>query len=85
MPTATLSSKGQLTMPAEVRADLRLETGDRVAFERVGDGSYRIRALKGDVRALRGILRSAGPPLSIEDMNKAVMDAAAEKFERSNS
>jgi len=85
MTTATLTSKGQLTIPAEVRADLRLESGDRVAFERVGDGSYRIRAVKGDIRALRGILRAKGPPLSVEDMNNAVMDAAVEKFERSAS
>ena len=82
MFTAALSSKGQFTIPADVRADLRLSTGDRVSFEKAEDGSYRIRPLKRDIRQLAGILKYDGPPVSIEDMNQAVLDGAAERYRR---
>jgi AbrB family looped-hinge helix DNA binding protein len=82
MFSAALSSKGQLTIPADVRADLRLSTGDRVSFEKAEDGSYRIRPLKRDIRQLAGILKYDGPPVSIEDMNLAVLDGAAERYRR---
>ena len=85
MPTASLSSKGQLTIPAEVRADLRLETGDRVSFEKAGDGSYRIRAVKGDIMRLAGIVKYGGTPVSIEDMDEAIGRAIAERFERATA
>lgn len=82
MSTAALSSKGQLTIPADVRADLRLNAGDRVSFERAEDGSYRIRAVKGDIMRLAGMLKHDGPTVSIEDMNEALLDHAAERFRR---
>jgi antitoxin PrlF len=40
---ATLTSKGQLTIPKEVRERLSLKSGDRVVFEFEGD-SVRLRA-----------------------------------------
>jgi antitoxin PrlF len=39
---ATLTSKGQITIPAEVREDLGVVAGDKLVFERSADGSYRI-------------------------------------------
>lgn len=82
MSTAALSSKGQLTIPADVRADLRLQPGDRVRFEALPDGGYRVSAVRGDVRALRGAIAYDGPPVSIEEMNQAVLDGAAARFRR---
>ena len=82
MSTASLSSKGQLTIPSDVRADLRLNTGDRVSFEKAGDGSYRIRAVKGDIGQLAGILKYDGPPVSIDAMNEAIFDEAAAQYRR---
>lgn len=83
MPTAAMTSKGQLTVPAEVRAELRLKTGDRVSFEKGEDGLYRIRSAKGDIMRLAGILAYDGPPVSVDDMNVAVVDAAVTRFRRS--
>ena len=82
MPTSAMTSKGQLTVPAEVRAELRLRAGDRVRFEPLGDGAYRLSPVRGDVRALRGAIRYDGPPVSVEDMNRAIADALAERSQR---
>ncbi|MGL6158934.1 AbrB/MazE/SpoVT family DNA-binding domain-containing protein [Microbulbifer sp.] len=38
MSTATVTSKGQITIPAAIRSDLHIGPGDRVEFVRVGDG-----------------------------------------------
>ena len=83
MPTATVTSKGQLTLPAEVRRTLRLVPGSRVDFEKQPDGTYSIRARTLDIRELRGIVKYEGPPVSIEDMKRAVADHAAERDRRS--
>lgn len=82
MPSATLTSKGQLTLPAEVRADLRLHTGDRVSFEKAEDGSYHIRPIKADIMRLAGIVKYDGPPVSVEEMDEAIGRAVAERFRR---
>ena len=83
MPTAALTSKGQLTVPAEVRADLRLNSGDRVSFEKAEDGLYRIRPVKGSIQSLFGILKYDGPPVTIEEMDEGIGAAVIERFERS--
>lgn len=83
MPTAAMTSKGQLTVPAEVRADLHLHSGDRVSFEKAGDGSYRIRAVKGDIMRLAGVLAHDDPPVSIDDMDSAVAEVIVQRFRRS--
>ena len=83
MSTATMTSKGQLTVPSEVRADLRLRAGDRVRFEKAEDGSYRVRPIKSDIMRLAGIFKYDGPPMSIEQMNDDIGRAVADRFERS--
>ena len=83
MSTGTMTSKGQLTLPAHLRDKLRLTAGTKVSFEELPDGRIAIRPKTGDVRALRGAVRYDGPPVSITDMNRAVAGAAAERFKRS--
>jgi AbrB family looped-hinge helix DNA binding protein len=77
MPSATLTSKGQITIPAEMRAKLRLAAGNRLDFEEQPDGSYVVRARKGDVRALKGIVPKPGTAISIEDMERAIRQGAS--------
>jgi len=73
MPTATLTSKGQITLPIKVRQQLKLHTGDRVDFVIGADGQIRVRAGDVDVRELRGMLRKAGrKPVSLEAMDEAI-------------
>lgn len=54
MTIATLTSKGQLTVPKAVRDALGLVTGDRVQFVEQ-DGGFRLIAATRDVRELKGM------------------------------
>ena len=72
MPTATLTSKGQLTLPREVRAALGLSAGDRLDFVRMDDGAYAIVPASRSVRSLKGVLPSRDGPVSLEEMQIAI-------------
>jgi len=58
MATAKVTSKGQITIPIEVRTALGLETGSRVEFVANRDGSYEIMPATRSIRDLKGVLRS---------------------------
>ena len=60
MPTATVTSKGQITLPKPIRDRLRLHTGDLVEFVIDEDGEVRVRAGRFDARDLQGLLRKTG-------------------------
>lgn len=78
MATATLTSKGQVTIPVKVRAALGLDAGDRVEFVEVGKGEFNIVAATRSVRELSGMLyRKGRKPVSIEEMNAAIAKGAA--------
>jgi antitoxin PrlF len=73
MPSATLTSKGQLTLPKAVRNLLRLGAGDRVDFVVKDDGTVVLRPATVDVRELKGLLHKKGlKPLSVDDMNAII-------------
>ena len=74
MPVATLTSKGQITLPVELRERLRLVAGDRVSFDEQSDGSYLLRPLKGDIRRLKGIVPKPARPVTGEAMDRALRD-----------
>lgn len=73
MVTATLTSKGQLTIPKEVRALLHLRTGDRVAFVVHGAGEAVMTPVTKSVDEVYGRLHRPGQPRkTVEDMKAAV-------------
>lgn len=77
MPTSTLTSKGQITLPLAVRRALVLEAGDKVDFVAV-PGGYKLVSLRMDVRALKGrFAGSVEQPVSLDEMDQAIADAAA--------
>jgi AbrB family looped-hinge helix DNA binding protein len=76
MPTATLTSKGQLTLPRQVREHLKVDTGDTVDFVIGDDGEVRVRAGDVDVADLKGLLKQPGRrPVTLEDMDAAIKRA----------
>lgn len=76
MTAATLTSKGQLTLPKEVRAALGVGPGDRVDFVRMDDGNFAVIPATKPVKRLKGILRKPAKPVSLEAMEKAIISGA---------
>ncbi len=72
MATATMTTKGQVTIPLDVRQRLGLDAGDRVEFVELESGGYAIKPAVEDVRSLKGLLRKPAKPVSVENMNAAV-------------
>lgn len=73
MPTATVTSKGQITIPREVREALGVEAGDRVEFVAQEKGVYTVVAATRDVRHLKGMVAKPAKPVTLEDMKRAVI------------
>jgi antitoxin PrlF len=72
MSEATVTSKGQVTIPAEIRKAMGLAAGERVIFTRLDDGTTVFRAKTRSIADLRGILKHARGRrrrVSIKEMN----------------
>ena len=82
MPTATLTSKGQTTVPKEVRDHLGLKPGDRLRFGIQEDGRVVIEAATLPIRRLRGIFPKPDRAVTLEEMDEAIADAAVGRFQR---
>ena len=73
MPASTLTSKGQTTIPKEVRDHLRLHSGDQIDFVVQADGSVVLRPATTHVKELKGLLRRKGmKAVSLNAMQSAV-------------
>jgi antitoxin PrlF len=77
MSTATITSKGQITIPAIVRAALGVEAGDRVEFVQVEPGRFELFASTQPVSALKGLVRKPSTPVTIEIMNETIAERGA--------
>jgi antitoxin PrlF len=77
MTTATLTSKGQITIPADVRRALNVQTGDRVEFVQVQPGRFELVAATRSVRELKGMFGKPQRTVSIEEMNRTIAEQAA--------
>lgn len=78
MTEATLTSKGQVTIPRAVRTALGLEAGDRISFVDTERGYLIVPATR-DLRALRGMFKGRRRrPATIEEMNEAIAEMGSE-------
>ena len=78
MTAATLTSKGQITIPVQVRTALGVDTGDRIEFVEIEKGQFAIMAATRSVRELNGLFHRKGrKPVSIEEMNAAIAKGAS--------
>ncbi len=76
MSAATLTSKGQLTLPRDVRAAMGVGPGDRVEFVRMEDGNFAVLPATTSVRSLQGLIPRPKKPVSLDDMDKAIARGA---------
>ena len=68
---ATLTSKGQTTIPRDIREGLGLKSGDRITFTMMPDGTVLMRAKNKSAMALAGSLRKKGQKrLSVEQLSR---------------
>jgi len=83
MPTATMTTKGQVTIPKEVREHLGIETGDRLSFVVQEDGTVIVKPITRHVRELGGLLQRPGQrPVSANEMDESIARRMQEKFGR---
>jgi antitoxin PrlF len=68
---ATLTSKGQTTIPKPIRDSLRMKTGDRMSFTLMPDGVVIMRVKNKRIGELAGLLHKKGrKPLPIELLSR---------------
>lgn len=72
MTTGTIWSKGQITIPTDVRHALQVDTGDRVEFVEMAPGRYEFVAATRSVTELKGMLGKATRTLSVVEMNRTI-------------
>lgn len=83
VPTATLTTKGQVTIPKDVRDHLGVDTGDRLNFVVQADGTVLVTPITRHVRDLGGLLyRPNGSAMSVEEMNAGISKRMRAKFGR---
>jgi antitoxin PrlF len=80
---ATVTNKGQVTLPKAIRDELKIEQGTQLDFQLNTDGSMSVRTLKRSALAIVGLLKRPGrAAVTVEQMNQAVADAVTERHAR---
>jgi AbrB family looped-hinge helix DNA binding protein len=77
-----VTSKGQITIPAEIRQHLGVREGDKLRMTVESDGRVVIRRVEVSIRQFAGILGKPRRSLTLEEIDEAIADAAVERFRR---
>jgi antitoxin PrlF len=80
VPSATVTSKGQITIPIEVRTALGVDAGDKIDFIELEEGQYAIRPRTGSIMDMKGCFPKLGHSPTIEEMDKSILDSVGENF-----
>lgn len=72
MPTATITSRGRITIPVNVRQALAVGAGDRVEFVQIETGQFLLIAANHSVTELKGMFGKPTKVVSVQEMNHAV-------------
>ncbi len=70
--TTTITSKGQVTIPAGIRELIGLHEGDKLDFHIDADGHLKVDVVGGTLADLKGLLPKPARPLSMEEMEEAI-------------
>lgn len=70
--TSRVTSKGQVTVPEEIRRALGIEQGDRLEWTATREGRVEVRKARGQVAALVGLLGVPKRSATIEEMDAAI-------------
>lgn len=75
MTTVTVSSKGQLVLPKQIREQLKLKAGDRVDLQIEDDEKIVLRPLRKSLADLEGFLPKPTRAVSLEEMEETISSA----------
>lgn len=79
---ATMTSKGQFTLPARLRAAMHLKPGDKLVFVEEGSG-YRLEPQTGTLADLRGIVRGGGDGVTSDQVADWIEESRGARWARS--
>lgn len=83
MPLATVTSKGQVTIPKSVRERLGVKSGDKVDFRVGEDGTVTVVPITRTVESAFGAFaHKATRPASLSEMDEGIAAAARERSSR---
>jgi antitoxin PrlF len=74
---ATVTSKGQVTLPAEARRKLKLSQGSKLEFIVIDQERLEVIPVVETVSSLKGMVPKPKKPLSLADMEKAIAKGAS--------
>lgn len=83
---STISSKGQVTVPADVRRQLGVETGDQITFVTTDEGKVEVRPVRFTLESVFGSVEALpNESLDLErEIEEATEEAIARKMQRLN-
>ncbi len=73
---ATVTSKGQITIPVGVRRSLQIGIGDRIEFVEIAEGRFEVIAATRSAMELKGMFGKR-KPVSIDEMNAVIAERGA--------
>lgn len=82
MPSAKVTSKGQITIPQEVRKAMGVSAGNRIDFVRMDDGKFLMIPVTGSIKALKGIIPRPKRPVTLEEMQEAIIAGATAGYKK---
>ena len=74
MLSSTITTKGQITIPKNIRNLLKVDKGDRIEFLVNNNGSVTIWPITTDITALKGLVPKPKNYVSLNDMKKTIRD-----------
>lgn len=77
MQRSKIGAKGQVTIPKKIRETLQVRPGDTVCYLVEQDG-VRIKKM-GGIKDIKAMVDYDGPPISIDEMDDAVLEYAVRK------
>ena len=84
MPVATITSKGQITIPKAIREHLGVTSGHRLEFRIGDDGAVTVLPINRSAASSAGAFahKARGKPVSDEDMRRAIGESVSERNQR---
>lgn len=77
---ATVTSKGQVTIPLAIRTKAKIGPGAKLDFQIEDDGTIKVSLLNKEVSQLKGLVKSKRKKaVSLEDMKNAIKERASKK------